>query len=92
MRESSINIKALLPVLFGFFIMGFCDVVGISTSYVKADFRLSENCCWIPAFNGVFVVFVIGCSGSNLHESYRSEKNGAGKYVGNYCGDDYPFY
>lgn len=33
----------LFPVLFGFFIMGFCDVVGISTSYVKADFNLSET-------------------------------------------------
>lgn len=38
MKESSTSIKALLPVLFGFFIMGFCDVVGIATSYVKADF------------------------------------------------------
>lgn len=30
-------------VLFGFFIMGFCDVVGISTSYIKSDFQLSET-------------------------------------------------
>ena len=43
MKESSTSIKALLPVLFGFFIMGFCDVVGIATSYVKADFGLSET-------------------------------------------------
>jgi MFS transporter, FHS family, L-fucose permease len=33
----------ILPILFGFFIMGFCDVVGISTSYVKADYHLSET-------------------------------------------------
>jgi len=32
-----------LPVLFGFFIMGFVDVVGISTSYVKQDFGLSDT-------------------------------------------------
>ena len=43
MKESSTSIKALLPVLFGFFIMGFCDVVGIATSYVKADFGLSVS-------------------------------------------------
>lgn len=36
-------IGKVLPVLFGFFVMGFCDVVGISTSYVKADFGLSET-------------------------------------------------
>ena len=29
---------AVLPVMFGFFIMGFVDIVGIATSYVKADF------------------------------------------------------
>ena len=35
------NITKALPVLFGFVVMGFCDVVGISTSYVKQDFNLS---------------------------------------------------
>lgn len=34
---------AVLPVMFGFFIMGFADVVGISTSYVKQDFNLSDS-------------------------------------------------
>ena len=32
-----------MPVLFGFFIMGFVDVVGISTNYVKQDFALSDS-------------------------------------------------
>ena len=31
-----------MPILFSFFVMGFCDVVGISTTYVKNDFNLSE--------------------------------------------------
>lgn len=33
----------LIPVLFGFFVMGFVDVVGIATSYVQADFSLDER-------------------------------------------------
>ncbi len=28
------SIYAALPVLFGFFVMGFCDIVGISSDYV----------------------------------------------------------
>lgn len=36
-------LKSLIPVLFAFFIMGFVDVVGISTSYVKHDFALSDT-------------------------------------------------
>ena len=33
----------LFPVLFSFFIMGFVDVVSISTSYVKNDFDLNDK-------------------------------------------------
>jgi MFS transporter, FHS family, L-fucose permease len=33
----------LFPVLSGFFIMGMVDVVGVSTSYVKHDFRLRDS-------------------------------------------------
>ena len=47
-----------LPVLFGFFVMGFCDVVGISTSYVKQDFNLSESLAGlIPSM--VFIWFLL---------------------------------
>lgn len=31
------SISKILPVLFGFFIMGFCDVVGITSIHVKED-------------------------------------------------------
>jgi fucose permease len=37
------SFSRLLPVLFGFFIMGFVDVVGIATNYVKKDFALSDT-------------------------------------------------
>lgn len=37
------NKLSVLPVFFGFFIMGFVDVVGISASYVKKDFGLSDT-------------------------------------------------
>lgn len=33
----------VLPVLFGFFIMGFCDLVGISVTYAKDYFGWSET-------------------------------------------------
>lgn len=37
MSQSKFN-QAILPVMFGFFIMGFVDIVGVATNYVKADF------------------------------------------------------
>ena len=33
----------LLPVMFAFFTMGFVDMVGTATNYVKADFALSDT-------------------------------------------------
>jgi len=36
MKEKN-SFKQVLPVLFGFFIMGFCDVVGITSTHVKED-------------------------------------------------------
>lgn len=37
------SVLQLAPILFGFFIMGFVDVVGIATNYVKKDFGLSDT-------------------------------------------------
>lgn len=37
------TVSKLIPVLFSFFVMGFVDVVGVSTSYVKHDFSLSDT-------------------------------------------------
>lgn len=33
----------LIPVMLSFFVMGFVDLVGIATNYVKADFELSHT-------------------------------------------------
>ena len=41
--EKNFKLSRLLPVLFGFFIMGFVDIVNIATSYVKADFSLNDK-------------------------------------------------
>ena len=43
MENKKSDLVKVVPVLFGFFIMGFCDVVGISTSYFKRDFQLTET-------------------------------------------------
>lgn len=37
MQENKTSWAKILPVLFGFFVMGFCDVVGITSAHVKED-------------------------------------------------------
>lgn len=51
------SVIAALPVLFGFFVMGFCDIVGISSDYVQRSFG------WSPVMTGfvpslVFIWFL----------------------------------
>jgi MFS transporter, FHS family, L-fucose permease len=48
----------LLPVFFGYFIMGFADVVGISTNYARQDFSLSNTLAYLLPMM-VFVWFFI---------------------------------
>ncbi len=53
------DLAGLLPVLFSFFVMGFVDVVGVATSYVKADFALSDRIAnLLPMM--VFLWFAVG--------------------------------
>lgn len=59
-KTGNILLLQLIPVLFAFFVMGFVDVVGISTSYIKNDFGLSDTVAnLLPIM--VFVWFAI-CS------------------------------
>ncbi len=43
MTNKTVSKLTILPILFGFFVMGFVDVVGIATNYVKSDFQLSDT-------------------------------------------------
>ncbi|MCK9160638.1 MAG: MFS transporter, partial [Bacteroidaceae bacterium] len=38
MSNSKTNYAKIAPVMLAFFSMGFVDLVGIATNYVKADF------------------------------------------------------
>ncbi len=43
MEGKKSNISLLAPVMLAFFTMGFVDMVGTATNYVKADFALSDT-------------------------------------------------
>jgi len=50
---------AILPVLFGFFVMGFCDIVGISSDYAKDAFGWSNTMTGlVPSMVFVWFLFL----------------------------------
>ncbi len=52
------NIKKVLPVFLTFIVMGFVDLVGVSTGYVQKDFDLSDSVAqFIPSM--VFIWFFV---------------------------------
>lgn len=57
MKDSSV--LKILPVLFGFFVMGFCDIVGISSDYAKDAFGWSNTMAgFIPSMVFVWFLFL----------------------------------
>ena len=53
------RILKVLPVLFGFFIMGFCDIVGIASDYVQRTFDWSSTMTgFIPSMVFVWFLFL----------------------------------
>ena len=62
----------ILPVMFGFFIMGFCDLVGISVTYAKEQFQWTETQAgFLPSM--VFLWFFI-FTYSHVNEPDRTKK------------------
>jgi fucose permease len=48
-----------MPVLFGFFIMGFCDIVGISSDYVQRAFQWSSGMTgFVPSLVFIWFLFL----------------------------------
>lgn len=58
MKTQNSMLKAL-PVLFGFFIMGFCDIVGITSDYVQRSFNWSpEMTGFVPSMVFIWFLFL----------------------------------
>ena len=53
------SIITAFPVLFGFFVMGFCDIVGISSDYVQRSFNWSPMMTgFVPSMAFVWFLFL----------------------------------
>lgn len=60
---------AVLPVLFGFFVMGFCDIVGISSDYAQDAFGWSNTMTgFVPSMVFVWFLFLGIPVGINMNK------------------------
>lgn len=68
MSSSKVQMSKLLPVFLSFVIMGFVDIIGVATGYVKQDFRLTD---FIAQFLPMMVLlwfFILGVPAGVLQD------------------------
>ena len=67
------SFKSFLPVLFSFYVMGFVDIVGVATGYVKQDFNLSPSVAQLlPSM--VFVWFALMSIPTGIFQDRKGKK------------------
>jgi fucose permease len=72
--KKTTSVLVLIPLMLTFFTMGFIDLVGISTNYVKADFHLSDTMAnLLPSM--VFLWFLVLAIPSGLLMNRIGRKN-----------------
>ncbi len=65
---------ALLPILFGFYVMGFVDIIGTATAYIKSDYNLSDQLAsFLPSM--IFMWFFLVSVPASLMLSKFGRKN-----------------
>ncbi len=71
--NKEVSFKFLLPVLISFYIMGFVDLVGVATGYIKKDFGLSDSVAQLlPSM--VFVWFALLAIPTGIFQDRRGKR------------------
>ena len=70
MNNGPIAIKRIAPVLMSFIVMGFIDVVGVATGYVKQDFQLSDDVAQMIPSMAFLWFFLLSVPSGVLQEKF----------------------
>ena len=68
------SLSAVLPVMFGFFIMGIVDLIGTAINYVKVDFNLNDTTANLLSLS-CFLWFLILSIPTGILMNRRGRKN-----------------
>ena len=74
MQTKKFSLAVVLPVMFGFFIMGFVDLIGTAINYVKVDFSLNDTTANMLSLS-CFLWFLILSIPTGMLMNRRGRKN-----------------
>ncbi|TKG96608.1 MFS transporter [Puteibacter caeruleilacunae] len=74
MMTEKINLRKILPVFMSFIVMGFVDIVGVSTGYIKQEYQLSDSIAQlVPAMAFVWF-FLLSVPAGILQDKYGKRR------------------
>lgn len=74
MNNSKVGLKKTLPVFMSFIVMGFVDIVGVATGYIKHDFGLTDNLAQLIPSMALFWFFVLSVPSGILQDKFGKRR------------------
>ena len=74
MSNSKVGLQKTLPVFMSFIVMGFVDIVGVATGYIKQDFGLADNIAQFIPSMALFWFFVLSVPSGILQDKYGKRR------------------
>lgn len=74
MEKQKSDLSKLIPVFMSFIVMGFVDIVGVATAYIKQDFGLEDDLAQLIPSMALFWFFVLSIPTGILQDKYGKKK------------------
>ena len=74
MNNSKAGLVKTLPVFMSFIVMGFVDIVGVATGFIKKDFGLTDDLAQLIPSMALFWFFVMSVPSGILQDKYGKRK------------------
>lgn len=74
MSNSKIELRKTLPVFMSFIVMGFVDIVGVATGFIKKDFGLRDDLAQLIPSMALFWFFVLSVPSGILQDRFGKRR------------------
>ena len=74
MNNSKIGFRKMLPVFMSFIVMGFVDIVGVATGFIKKDFGLTDDLAQLIPSMALFWFFVFSVPSGILQDKFGKKR------------------
>jgi MFS transporter, FHS family, L-fucose permease len=73
-NNSKIELRKILPVFMSFIVMGFVDIVGVATGFIKKDFGLTDDLAQLIPSMALFWFFVLSVPTGILQDKFGKKR------------------